>query len=169
MHSLAAMVEIYKQCDTLDIGGLNYFEVIKELLSEHKIPVISANHLYAERYPQQPTMWKTFTFKRLAERHFKIKARSSRKSNLYVLLSIGDSQSDHVAASETKRMLETENRLHRNEDIIRLIRIKLRDRPSIDHMIVQNEHLRDEGIAKIKTKIQTRWSRCSQRQRTDAP
>merc|ERR1719295_2026663 len=99
-------------------------------------------------------MWKTFTFKRLAERHFKINARSGSRSNVYVLLSIGGSQSDHVAASETKRMLETENRLHRNEDIIRLIRIKLRERPSIDHMTAQNEHLRDEGIAKIKAKIQ---------------
>jgi len=142
-HSLNAMSAIFKQTDhgAAILIGLDYFALIKDLLTAHKIPVISAQHLHAERYPQQPTMWKTFTFKRLAKRHFKMDSRSSSKCSVYVLLSIGDSDSEYAAAFETKRMLETDNRLNRNEDKIQLLRVKLRKRPTIDHMVLQNEHL----------------------------
>jgi len=140
MHSLTAMSAIYRQTDHRDIG-LDYCALIKELLLTVKIPVISAQYLHAKRYPQQPTMWKTFTFKHLAKRHFKMGSRSSSKSGVFVLLSIGDSVSEYAAAFETKQMLETDNKLNRNEDKIQLLRVKLRRRPSIDHMILQNEHL----------------------------
>jgi len=140
MHSLTAMSTIYRQTDHRDIG-LDYCALIKELLLTSKIPVISAQYLHAKRYPQQPTMWKTFTFKHLTKRHFKMGSRTNSKSVVFVLISIGDSVSEYTAAFETKQMLETDNKLNRNDDKVHLLRVKLRRRPSIDHMILQNEHL----------------------------
>lgn len=140
MHSLTAMSAIYRQSDSCDIG-LDFFALIKELLLTANVPVISAQYLHARRYPQQPTMWKIFTFKHLAKRHFRLSSRLSSKGAAYVLLSIGDSVSEYVAAFETKRMLETDNRMNRNDDKFQLLRVKLKTSPSIEHMILQNEHL----------------------------
>merc|ERR1740131_119340 len=139
MHSLIASSALYQQTEPRMIG-LDFFALIRELLLAREIPIISAHHLFHERYPQTPTMWKTFAFKQLAKRRFNVNSHSNRDCQ-YVLLSIGDSEAEYVAAFETKRMIETKTRLNRSTDKIQLLRVKLRSCPNIDHMVLQNQHL----------------------------
>jgi len=125
--------------------GRDYWAAIyNTILSKRSITVYSAQHLYSARYPQQPTLWKTQTFKSIAKEHFNL--FSSSDGNIYTMLSIGDSEEEFTASFEAKQLIATMNRLNRSNNVARLHRIKLVERPTIQQMIHQMQSLMDEAV-----------------------
>ena len=73
------------------------------------------------------------------KKHFAL--NSSSNDNIYTIISIGDSHDEHTAAESAKQMIDTMNRLNRNNNIVRCHCIKLKDQPTIKMMMKQIELL----------------------------
>jgi len=134
LDSLKMISQQYKE--TCDGSDDDYFAAIyNTLISAHSIPILSASDEYKSRYPQQPTLWKTLTLKRVVKHHFGL--YSSRSNNIYCIISIGDSEDEFKASFEAKQMISTMNRLNRTNNIVRLHRIKLKPEPTVKVMLSQ--------------------------------
>ena len=81
-------------------------------------------------------------FKTIVKIHFDL--HSASNDNIYCMVSIGDSDDEFVASQEAKQMIVTINQLNRNNNLVRLHRIKLADRPTMKKMVNQNASLMKE-------------------------
>ena len=93
--------------------------------------------------PQQPALWKTRVFKSIVKDHFDL--HSGSNDNIYCIVSIGDSDDEYVASQEAKQMVTTLNRLNCSNNIVRLHRIKLKEKPTINEMVNQIRSLMREA------------------------
>jgi len=122
----------------------DYFAAIyNTLISPQAIPIISAQDEHKNRYPQQPTLWKTLSFKSIVKNHFDL--YSSSDDNIFCIVSIGDSDDEFKASLEGKQLINTMNRLNRTNNIARLHRIKLKAEPTLKVMMNQLALLRKES------------------------
>ena len=113
----------------------DYFAAIYNSFVSLDILVSSARDMHGEDFPQHAESWKIRAFKNIVKRHFNL--FSSSDNNIYSTVSIGDSEDEFVASFETKRMLETQNKLNRNNNIVRLHRVKLKKHPRIEDILSQ--------------------------------
>ena len=91
---------------------------------------------------QQTTIWKIYAFKSIVKSHFDL--HSGSNDNIYCMVSIGDSDDEFVASQEAKQRIVTLNQLNRNNNVVRLHRIKLAEKPTINKMVNQNASLMKE-------------------------
>jgi len=110
-------------------SGHDYWAPIQQLLaSQLSGHVISARALFEAAYPNQPALWKTLVFQRIAANHFAGCTAQSECS----IISVGDSADEFVAALETQKMLRVGGLRS-----VRLVRLKLAQSPSRDVMLRQ--------------------------------
>ena len=131
------------------LSNADYFAAIYNSLVSSDILICSAKDLHSKDYPQQIVIWKTLVFKHIMRRHFNLYSGSD--NNVYSIVSIGDSEAEFTASFEAKNMLEAQNKLNRNNNVVRLHRIKLRKQPKVQQMMEQiamlireSEALRDQ-------------------------
>jgi len=138
-----------RQCSSryreLTSDPADYFAAIYNSFVSLDILVSSARDMHGKDFPQHGVSWKIHAFKSIAKRHFNL--FSSSDNNVYSLVSIGDSEDEFVASFETKRMLETQNQLNRNNNIVRLHRVKLKKDPRLEDLLSQIAMLMVEGEA----------------------
>ena len=101
--------------------------------------------MHSDDFPQHGAIWKMRAFKSIVKRHFNI--FSSSDNNVYTMVSIGDSEDEFLASFETKCMIESQNKLNRNNNIVRLHRVKLKNRPRIEDILSQIAMLMVEAEA----------------------
>ncbi len=95
-------------------------------------------------FPQgPPTLWKALVFKSIVKKHFNL--HSASNDNIYSIISIGDSEHEFKASLEAMQMILNHNQLNRNNNIVRLHRIKLQERPTINEMVNQTASLMKEA------------------------
>jgi len=123
----------------------DHFAAIYNSFVSLDILVSSARDMHSQKFPQHGASWKMRAFKSIAKRHFNL--FSSSDNNVYEIVSIGDSEDEFVASFETKRMLETQNRLNRNNNVVRLHRVKLKKHPRIEDILSQIAMLTVEAEA----------------------
>jgi len=123
----------------------DYFAAIYNSFISLDILVSSARDLHGKAFPKHGSTWKMRAFKSIAKRHFNL--FSSSDNNVYSIVSIGDSEDEFVASFEAKLMLETQNRLNRNNNVVRLHRVKLKDRPRVQDILSQIAMLMVEAAA----------------------
>ena len=71
----------------------------------------------------------------MVKEHFDLYSGSN--DNIYTIISIGDSDDEYVASKEAKQMISSLNQLNRNNNIVRLHRIKLKEGPTMNEMVKQ--------------------------------
>merc|ERR1719361_593075 len=121
----------------------DYWAALYNSIISLQLKIVSAKALYGEDHPQQPTLWKTLVFKSIVKEHFNLYSGSD--NNIYCIISIGDSENEFTASYEAKQMINTMNRLNRNNNIARLHRVKLKEEPTIQEMVNQIESLMKEA------------------------
>lgn len=106
---------------------------------------------------QNPTIWKTLSFKSLVNQHFNPKR--NRSDTDFCIISVGDSMCEYIASDEVKKMLCSINQMNRSNNEVLLHRIKLKQNPTIHEMLKQNESMINEvdtlKIAKKSITIQS--------------
>jgi len=133
-----------EKCADTDADA-DYWAAIFNSFESLDILVSSARDMHGQKFPQHGASWKMRTFKSIAKRHFNL--FSSSDNNVYSMVSIGDSEDEFVASFETKRMLETQNLLNRNNNVVRLHRVKLKKHPRIEDILSQIAMLTVEAEA----------------------
>jgi len=126
-------------------ANADYFAALYNSFVSLEILVSSARDLHSTEFPQHGSSWKMRAFKSIARRHFNL--FSSSDNNVYSIVSIGDSEDEFVASFEAKLMLETQNRLNRNNNVVRLHRVKLKKRPRVEDILGQIAMLMVEAEA----------------------
>jgi len=126
---------------------LDYFSALQEMLVQSDIHVVSAQAMYCEQHRQNPALWKIKAFKQITIEHFKnIKGSCSGDDILFEIVSIGDSDNEFVASFEAKYKLNKFIKRRKSKNcIIRLHRIKLRKKPTVQEMINQCKLMIDEA------------------------
>jgi len=130
---------------TASEADADYFAAIYNSFMSLDILVSSARDMHGQDFPQHGASWKMRAFKSIVKRHFNL--FSSSDNNVYSMVSIGDSEDEFVASFETKRMVETQNRLNRNNNIVRLHRVKLKKHPRLEDILSQIAMLTVEAEA----------------------
>ena len=123
----------------------DYFIALYNLFLELNISIISGKRLFGVQFPKKPMLWKSKTFCEIAERSFDIKSSSNNIRNTYILISIGDSDNEYIAAREARCLLKEQNKYYQQNNIIRLHRVKLKKKPSINDIIKQLRFLMIEA------------------------
>jgi len=148
LDSLKEMSRIYKESfeavegDEEELRGKDFFAAIYNSFLSLRIPLLSARSVYSERYPDRPSIWKALMFKSIVRNHFNLRrATRTREGFLYLMISIGDSNDEFEAALEAKRMLVAKDRVNGNNNVVRLHRVKLMEKPAILQMVGQNLNL----------------------------
>jgi len=128
----------------------DYFAALFNSFVSLDILVSSARDMNRKDFPQHGVSWKMRAFKSIAKRHFNLFSASD--NNIYLIVSIGDSEDEFEASHELKRMLETQNRLNRNNNVVRLHRVKLKHRPRAEDILSQIAMLMVEAEALFHAK-----------------
>jgi len=143
------VLESLRLCSTryseLSSDNVNYWAAIYNSFISLDILVSSARDMHCDDFPQHAESWKIRAFKNIVKRHFNL--FSSSDNNVYSMVSIGDSEDEYVASFEAKRMLETQNKLNRSNNIVRLHRVKLKKHPRIEDILSQIAMLMVEAKA----------------------
>ena len=147
LKSLKLLSKMY-QIKQKDISKqkLDYFAAIYNSLISLNVRIISAQYLYSTKYPKKPTIWKIKAFKQIIIEHFKNIKCESCHDNIYEIVSIGDSENEYIASYEAKHKLNKYiKRRKSTNNIIRLHRVKLKEKPQINDMIEQMKLLNKEA------------------------
>ena len=119
----------------------DYFAALYNSFLELNITIISSKRLYAYQFPKKPMLWKSKTFCQIAAGQFDI----SSPDRVYIIISIGDSDTEYIAAREAGYLLMEKNVFYKMNNIIRLHRVKLKQKPSISDIIKQLRYLMAEA------------------------
>ena len=128
-----------------DTDEINYFDEIYKLINMHGIRRISSQFSYSNFYPNDPKKWKECTFIDWAIHHFDIENNDNAQG---IILSIGDSSDEWVAAEDCKKFLENPGSSKFN-----LQRIKLSNKPNLEHLMMEWDVLISiaDNLKEIKT------------------